>query len=179
MYAIGFCKVLLLACASTLLIQDGEASMEGEVSPSGKYIASIVNEAGLRSTVIIRNAASSRQLRRKRIAPFASDKLVTRNLKSVFWGVDDRRLYLVGECADTSWCLLYFDIFRNKIGRIVESAEEWQLLRTGKYKGYLVVKLRKFTLTRLWNWYWLIFSGGEIVGPIGDSEDLGEFLSRQ
>lgn len=149
------------------------------LSPSGKYELRI-DGGEERGVVVVVERQTGREIVRKEVTPLQLEGESIHGLspEGAEWSPDEKRVYLAGQCSATYYCLIYMKIPEGTVHHYVSSAESWRMLRKGKYQGYMVVQLRKFTLMRLWNWHWLLDGYGKLVGPIGDLADLTEFISE-
>lgn len=93
---------------------------------------------------------------------------------------DDRYVYfLIREAVVTSG-LLRLELSSNKVDYLT-TALNFQVVPNGKYRGDLVVQIRKPTLsTSFYEWYWLLGPDGKEIGLVGQDEGaVALFLEQQ
>ncbi len=96
---------------------------------------------------------------------------------NVRWSHDNRSLFFEGYMGDTYAHLFRYDVSETAIKPIAVVVGCSEVI-SGQYQGNLVCALRKHTLVRVWNWYWLLDINGKELAAIGDEGDLDMFVSH-
>ena len=79
--------------------------------------------------------------------------------------------------TSTSNFLAYLDLADGTV-RAASDVVLFSFVSAGEYAGKIIALKRKQTLTRPWDWYWLLDEDGREIGPIGSQEDVAEFRDR-
>lgn len=147
------------------------------VSRGGEAIAILsVGEDGRRA-LRVEQLGGQKERRGYTIAEPVSVQDYQLKIKSVAWSPSRGRLYLLLDFTSTSDFLAYLDLADGAV-RAASDVVLFSFVSAGEYAGKIIALKRKQTLTRPWDWYWLLDEDGREIGPIGSQEDLAEFRDR-
>jgi dipeptidyl aminopeptidase/acylaminoacyl peptidase len=90
---------------------------------------------------------------------------------------DGRYIYFMIEYASTTGGLVRVSL-SNPTVEFVTAALEYQIVKSGRYRGYIVARIRKPKMAMgYYFWYWLLTPEGKEVGVVGeDARDVKMFL---
>lgn len=88
------------------------------------------------------------------------------------WSPDGKRLYFLSAAWATSAAVHVIDL-ATKRERFVCAGNSLQVLRTGEYRGHLIVEQHRYFLGGgSYDWHWLLRPDGSEVGPIGEDTEM-------
>lgn len=93
------------------------------------------------------------------------------------WSPDGRRVYVMAEFSSTSAFLLAF-MPETREMRCLGPVVSYSVILSSSapYSGHVVALLRKHKVLHPYYWYWLLEPDGKELHPIGDEDELNEFL---
>ena len=93
-------------------------------------------------------------------------------MSSPQWSPDGRRIFFLSAAWATSGAVHVLDVATRR-ERFVCAGNSLQMLRTGEYRGHMIVSQHRYFLGGgSYDWHWLLRPDGSEVGPIGEDTEM-------